>query len=258
MTTTKQSTDRSTTSESTLLRTNNLTRRFGSFVAVDSVDLSIPRGEFHSIIGPNGAGKTTLFNMLAGTLPESEGEIFFRDEEITGLADHERVQRGICRAFQTPQLFGELSVLENLRLAVQATEQSLNPLGKPDPKHERKAIEMLDRIDLDADPDQTATNLSHGDKKKLEIVTAMSVDPDLLLLDEPTSGVSEADSEPLMEFISESSADRTILLIEHDVDLVLRYSDRITVLNRGSVISRGTPTEIMEDENVQQAYMGSY
>jgi branched-chain amino acid transport system ATP-binding protein len=196
--------------------------------------------------------------MLAGTLPESEGRIIFKDEEITGLDDHDRVQRGICRAFQTPQLFTDLSVLENLRLAVQATDQSLNPMKKLDPEHEQAATELLERVGLDADPDQAAENLSHGDKKKLEIAMAASVDPDLLLLDEPTSGISEADSEPLMEFISEFGSNRTILLIEHDVDLVLRYSDRITVLNRGDVISQGTPDEITNDEAVQEAYMGSY
>lgn len=241
-----------------LLRTEGLTRRFGELVAVNDVSLSIPRGEFHSIIGPNGAGKTTLFNMLAGTLPESDGRVVFDGEDITGMADHERVQRGISRAFQTPQLFPELSVLENLRLAVQATDQTLNPLTKTDPAHEQTALEVLDQIKFEAEPGQPTRDLSHGNKKKLEILMALSVEPDLLLLDEPTSGVSQADSDSLMEFISEASTDRTILLIEHNVDLVLQYSDRITVLDRGDVISQGTPSEVTADETVQDAYMGSY
>lgn len=261
MTATESTPDPIPTQESTdseLLRTENLTRRFGSLVAVNDVTLSIPRGEFHSIIGPNGAGKTTLFNMLAGTLPESEGRIIFDGDEITGLTDHERVQRGISRAFQTPQLFPGLSVLENLRLSVQSKDQSFNPFKKTDPVHEREAMEMLEQIEFEATPDQITENLSHGNKKKLEILMALSVDPDLLLLDEPTSGVSQADSGSLMEFISAASTDRTVLLIEHNVDLVLEYSDRITVLNRGEVISQGTPSYVTQDEKVQDAYMGSY
>ncbi len=244
--------------DSELLRTEELTRRFGSLVAVDDVNISIPRGEFHSIIGPNGAGKTTLFNMLAGTLPESDGRILFDGEEITGLSDHQRVQRGISRAYQTPQLFSGLSVLENLRLAVQSKNQSFNPIKKTDSAHEQEAIEMLEQIEFEAAPGQITENLSHGNKKKLEILMALSVDPDLLLLDEPTSGVSQADSDSLMEFISAASAERTVLLIEHNVDLVLEYSDRVTVLNRGAVISQGTPSYITQDETVQKAYMGSY
>ena len=256
--TTPKTTQTTDSAESELLRTEKLTRRFGSLAAVDSVNLSIPRGEFHSIIGPNGAGKTTLFNMLAGTLPESEGRIIFNGDEITGLADYERVQRGISRAFQTPQLFPELSVLENLRLAVQSKDQSLNPLKRTDPAHEREAIDMLETIEFEVTPKQLTKNLSHGNKKKLEILMALSVDPDLLLLDEPTSGVSQADSDSLMEFISAASKDRTVLLIEHNVDLVLEYSDRVTVLNRGEVISQGTPAHVTQDKKVQEAYMGSY
>lgn len=261
MTATQPSTDTTHSTEShtdDLLRTENLTRRFGSLVAVDGVDLSIPRREFHSIIGPNGAGKTTLFNMLAGTLPESEGRITFEGTEITGLDDHQRVQRGISRAFQSPQLFLGLSVLENLRLSAQARDQTFNPLRRTDPGHEHKARSMLDRIGFEEDPAQLAKNLSHGNKKKLEIAMTLSVDPELLLLDEPTSGVSEADSESLMEFVAEASANRTVLLIEHNVDLVLEYSDRVTVLDRGEVISQGSPAHISQDEAVQQAYMGSY
>lgn len=244
--------------DSVLLQTEDLTRRFDSLVAVDEVNLSIPTGEFHSIIGPNGAGKTTLFNMLAGTLPESDGRILFDGEDITGLTDYQRVQRGISRAYQTPQLFSGLSVIENLRLAVQSKNQSVNPLQKTNSAHEREARDLLDRMGFEAAPEQITENLSHGNKKKLEILMSLSVDPDLLLLDEPTSGVSQADSDLLMDFISEASADRTVLLIEHNVDLVLEYSDRITVLNRGGVISQGTPSYITQDETVQEAYMGSY
>lgn len=241
-----------------LLETRNLTRRFDSLVAVDSVELSIPRGEFHSIIGPNGAGKTTLFNMLAGTLSPSEGQIIYNGEDITQTPEHERARYGISRAFQMTQLFPDLSIRENLRLAVQGQEQTFNPFRKTDPDHLKKADRMLSEINIDAEPSHIAKHLSHGDKKKLEIGMALSVDPDLLLLDEPTSGVSQAESRPLMDFLAETSQERTVLLIEHNVDFVLEVSDRVTVLNEGAVISQGTPAEIEEDPAVQNAYMGAY
>jgi branched-chain amino acid transport system ATP-binding protein len=241
-----------------LLETRNLTRRFGSLVAVDNVNLSIPPGEFHSIIGPNGAGKTTLFNMIAGTLAESEGAIIYKGTDITGTPEHERAQQGISRAFQMTQLFPNLSISENLRLAVQGQEQNFNPFSSLDPTHTDRADEMLSGIDIDARPSHIAKNLSHGGKKKLEIAMALSVDPELLLLDEPTSGVSQAESRPLMDFLSESSQDRTVLLIEHNVDFVLEISDRVTVLDDGSVISQGTPAQIEDDAAVQEAYMGAY
>lgn len=250
-----------TTEQSTgevLLETQNLTRRFGSLVAVDNVSLSIPQGEFHSIIGPNGAGKTTLFNMIAGTLAESEGRIIYKGTDITGTPEHNRARHGISRAFQMTQLFPNLSIRENLRLAVQGQEQNFNPFSSPDPAHTERANQMLSEINIDAKPSHIAKNLSHGDKKKLEIAMALSVEPDLLLLDEPTSGVSQAESRPLMDFLSDSSQDRTVLLIEHNVDFVLEISDRVTVLDDGSVISQGTPAEIEEDKAVQDAYMGAY
>lgn len=241
-----------------VLKTQNLTRRFGSFVAVDSVNLSIPRGEFHSIIGPNGAGKTTLFNMIAGTLPESEGKIIYKGENITGTPEHIRARQGISRAFQISQLFPNLSIRENLRLAIQGQDQNFNPVSKLNPEHTEKANQMISEINIDAQPSQLAKNLSHGDKKKLEIAMGLSIDPDLLLLDEPTSGVSQAESRPLMDSLSEASKDRTVLLIEHNVDFVLEISDRVSVLDGGSVISQGTPTQIENDEAVQDAYMGAY
>jgi len=241
-----------------LLEVEGLTRRFGSFTAVDSVDLSVPDGEFHSIIGPNGAGKTTLFNMLAGSLPPSDGTIHFQGEEITAVDQDERARRGISRAFQITQLFPELSVHENLRLAAQSQDQRFNPLTTTDPSHDERAEEMFSQLDIQGRPTAVARNLSHGDKKKLEIGMALLTDPTLLMLDEPTSGVAEAELPNLLDFLVDVVEDLTVLLIEHDVDPVLELSDRITVLDRGSVIARGTPEEITANETVQDAYMGGY
>ncbi len=241
-----------------LLDVEGLSREFGSLVAVDDVDLQVPRGELHSIIGPNGAGKTTFFNMIAGTLAPTRGSVRFRSEDVTDAPEHERARKGIVRVFQMAQLFPDLTVLENLRLAAQATEQDFNPLAATNDEHARRARNMFDQLAIDAATDSEVSALSHGDKKKLEIGMGLVSEPDLLLLDEPTSGVAAAESQGLMEFIREAGEDLTILLIEHDIDIVLELSDRVTVLDRGSVIARGTPAEITEDERVQDAYMGGY
>jgi branched-chain amino acid transport system ATP-binding protein len=261
MNTTKRGADsdaQATTATDPLLHIEGLTKRFGSFTAVDNVDLSIPDGELHSIIGPNGAGKTTFFNMIAGTLEPTAGTIRFDDDEITSVDQDERARQGISRAFQITQLFPDLSVHENLRLAVQSQDQNFNPLAKQDPEHDRRASEMLAQLDIDVEPSSVAKNLSHGDKKKLEIGMAIVSDPTLLMLDEPTSGVAEGELPTLLDFLLDAVEDLTVLLIEHDVDLVLELSDRITVLDRGAVIARGPPSEISTNEAVQDAYMGGY
>jgi len=250
--------DSATDQSERLLEIAGLTRKFGSFTAVDGVDLAVPDGEFHSIIGPNGAGKTTLFNMIAGQLPPTTGTIQFQEQEITDVDQDERARRGISRAFQITQLFLGLSVHENLRLAVQSQAQRFNPLTTTDPDHDERAREIFTRLDIQAQRSAIARNLSHGDKKKLEIGMALATDPTLLMLDEPTSGVAEGELPDLLDFLVEVVEERTVLLIEHDVDMVLELSDRITVLNRGEVIARGTPDEITADEAVQNAYMGGY
>lgn len=241
-----------------ILRTEGLTRKFGSLVAVDDVDLAVSSGEIHAIIGPNGAGKTTLFNMIAGTLPPTAGRIFFGGEDLTETSEYERAQRGISRAFQITQIFPDLSVEENLRLAIQGQDQNFNPFASPGADHIERANQTLSEIDLEVEPTVIAETLSHGDRKKLEIGMSLAADPELLLLDEPTSGVAQGESRQLMEFLSEASEGRTVLLIEHNVDLVLELSDRITVLDQGAIISQGSPSEITADERVQEAYMGGY
>lgn len=241
-----------------LLDLDGVTKTFGSFTAVDDVNLSIPSGEVHSVIGPNGAGKTTLFNMIAGSLSPTDGAIRFGGADVTDIDQDERARRGISRAFQITQLFPDLTVHENLRLAAQSQAQRFNPLVTPDPAHAQRAETMLSKLEIQARPSTITKNLSHGDKKKLEIGMALISDPTLLMLDEPTSGVAEAELPALLEFLVDAIEDLTVLLIEHDVELVLELSDRITVLDRGEVIACGPPETITADEAVQEAYMGGY
>jgi branched-chain amino acid transport system ATP-binding protein len=243
------------TNETPVLETIDLTRTFGEFTAVDRVDLKVTENEIHSIIGPNGAGKTTLFNMIAGSLRPSTGSVVFRGKDITTVSEDERARRGIIRAFQITQLFPSLTTRENLILAAQSIQQDFNPVHQPDPELRERADEMFDELAIDATLQTPAEVLSHGDKKKLEIGMALLTDPDLLLLDEPTSGVSQAESNHIVELI-DSITDVTILLIEHDVDIVLGISDRITVLHQGQVLEVGGPEDITGSEAVQRAYLG--
>lgn len=244
--------------EESVLRTEGLTRRFGGLTAVNDVDIDVPQEELHSIIGPNGAGKTTFFRLITGELPPSDGQIFHRAEEVTERSMDYRSRNGISRAYQITQLFSDLTIRENLRLAAQSTVQNFNPLAKTDPDLSRQADGMIDRMGIEAGPETTAAVLAHGDKKKLEMGMSLIVDPDLLLLDEPTSGVSETESGKIIDLLEEETADMTVLMIEHDVDMVLELSDRITVLNQGAVIERGTPEVVENSEAVQEAYLEGY
>ena len=241
---------------SNFLETEGLTRKFGSFVAVDDVNISVSKGELHSVIGPNGAGKTTLFNLITGSLAPSKGKVRFDGEDISAESESERARRGIVRSFQITQLFPELSAHENLRLAAQSAHQSVNPLKRQSDESKKRASEIFEDLGINTEPEIPAESLSHGDKKKLEVGMAMVTGPNLLLLDEPTSGVSSGESENILTFIQENSEDLTILLIEHDMDLVLDVSDRITVLHQGSVVTQGEPDEVMDNEEVQRAYLG--
>ena len=251
------------TDDELLLRTDGLTKRFGVFTAVDAVDLAVPEGEFRSIIGPNGAGKTTLFNLLSGALPVSEGSIHFRDEEITTLSPQARVHRGIGRSFQILNIFGELTVRENVRLAAQSVHheeynffQSLfKPTDRYDAINDRTAA-VLESVDLDGLAEEEADSLPYGAKRRLEIGMVLATDPELVLFDEPTAGMSIEETGRTIDLIEEVLADRTLLLIEHDIELVMELSDRITVLNQGAVIAEGPPEAIAADEAVQKAYLG--
>lgn len=249
--------------DESILETHDLQKSFGQFVAIDRVDLAIERGEFRSIIGPNGAGKTTLFNLITGAIPATDGRVVFNGEEITGLPPEQRVDRGIGRSFQILNIFDGLSVRENVRLAAQADHRGdygfLESLFKPTDRYDEiNAVtdRILGQIGLEHVADENAEALPYGDKRRLEIGVVLATDPELVLFDEPAAGMSVEQTQETIGLIEELLVDQTLLLIEHDMELVMTLSDRITVLNQGQVIAEGTPAEIGDDPAVQDAYLG--
>jgi branched-chain amino acid transport system ATP-binding protein len=247
----------------TVLATEGLSKQFGQLVAVDDVGLSIERGEFRSVIGPNGAGKTTLFNLITGALRPTRGVVRFGGQDVTELPPHERVRLGLGRSFQITNVFGGLTVRENVRLAAQSVKQSgfsrLDRLLRSTRTFDEvnvEAGEVLERIGLAGQGERRAGALAYGDRRRLEIGLVLATDPTVVLLDEPTAGMSVDETKETMELIGDVLADRTLLLIEHDIDLVMNVSDRVTVLHRGEVLTTGTPREVADDESVQEAYLG--
>ncbi|MCA0986966.1 ABC transporter ATP-binding protein [Guptibacillus algicola] len=244
-----------------ILETKDLTIAFGGQVAVNSVDLSIEEQSFTSIIGPNGAGKTTLFNLLSGQLKPTKGNIFFKNEEITKLPSTIRTRKGIGRSFQITNVFPNLTVLENVRLAVQSQAGVRYQMLKHFRSYKKmteEAFHLLEQVMMAKQADALASNLAHGEKRKLEIAMLLALKTELLLLDEPTAGMSLEEVPAILKIIEDikSSGDRTILLIEHKMDMIMNLSDRIIVLFNGRLLAEGTPQEIMTNETVQNAYLG--
>jgi branched-chain amino acid transport system ATP-binding protein len=243
------------------LRTEELTRTFGELVAVDDVSLSVPRGELRAIIGPNGAGKTTLFNAVTGALPPTRGRVFLGGTDVTDLPQEERPHRGLARSFQSNQLFTDETVVENVRIVAQTAASgtfSLDLFRDGRSVRRDRTVEILQRVGLDAERETVAKNLSHGDQRRLGIAMALATDPDVLLLDEPTSGMSPTATTRTADLIEEIQSDLelTILLIEHDMDVVLSISDRISVLNQGAILATGPPEAVRSNQDVQDAYLG--
>jgi len=242
-----------------LLRTEALTRSFGSLIAVNRVDLSVQAGELRSIIGPNGAGKTTLFRLISGEMKPSAGRIWFKDQEITGTPQHTVVRLGIAKSYQITNIFPHLSALENVRVAVQGHAHAFNfwspAAGLPGVR--ARAEDLLRAIGLADKAGVLAANLSHGEKRHLEIAIALASDPTLLLLDEPTAGMSPEETDETMVLIRELARERTVVLVEHKMKLVMKISDRITVLHQGAFLAEGTPDEIRANPTVQQTYLGA-
>jgi branched-chain amino acid transport system ATP-binding protein len=242
-----------------VFRTEHLTRRFAGFTAVNDISLTIPEGGVRTIIGPNGAGKTTLFNLLVGLVPPSEGRIFFRDRDITELPAYQRARLGIARSFQITNIFARLSVYENVRLGVQALRDGKENFFLPlrDNASVRATTErVLNDVGLWEARDARAENLSHGDQRRLEIGLVLASDPPVLLLDEPLAGMSPTETHATVDLIRRVSPGRTIVLVEHDIDVVMQISTTITVLQTGVVLATGTPEEIRANEAVQRAYLG--
>jgi ABC-type branched-subunit amino acid transport system ATPase component/ABC-type branched-subunit amino acid transport system permease subunit len=244
-----------------VFRTKDVTKQFGALKAVDAVSLSVRRGELRSIIGPNGAGKTTFFNVLTGNLPSDGGQVFFKGKEITGLEPHEIAHQGIARSFQILSIFKDLTVLENIRVAVQSnTPSRFSLLAATD---ELTAINqeterILNQVGLTLLRDQIAMNISHGDQRLLEIAITLAMQPELLMLDEPLAGLAAKERVKIASLIRALAGEHTVILIDHDIDQILNISDRITVLHQGKVIAEGSPVEIKANPLVQEAYIGGF
>lgn len=244
-----------------ILYTQNIGIAFGVHKAVDGVTFSVKENEFKSIIGPNGAGKTTLFNLLSGQLQATEGGIFFQNQEITKRTAMERTRLGMGRSFQITNVFPNLTVLENVRLAVQSHHKVRYQMFTSIRKYkefEDKARSWLQLVLLESKGDTLAKNLAHGEKRKLEIAMILALEPKLLLLDEPTAGMSLEDVPMILEVIKKikEEGNKTILLIEHKMDMIMDLSDSVMVLFNGKLLADGTPKEIMNNEMVQTAYLG--
>lgn len=248
--------------EEVILETRNLRREFGALVAVADVSMQVKAGSFHSIIGPNGAGKTTFFNLLSGNLKPTGGQVFFKGEDITRLPVHRTAHRGIGRSFQITNIFPNLTVLENVRLAAQALGKNNFKLFRPASYFRQftdRAGAVLEQVGLTKQAHNLADTLSHGDQRKLELGMILAPDPELLLLDEPTAGMATEQVPELMALIQEVQAagNKTVILVEHNMNVVMNSSDVITVMYYGEVLAEGSPAEISANETVQKAYLGA-
>lgn len=248
-------------SETVILETHALRKDFGGLVAVADVSIQVRAHTLHSIIGPNGAGKTTLFNLVSGSLKPTAGRVIFRGRDITGMPPHRIVRLGLGRSFQITNIFPNLTVLENVRLAAQALGQDNLKFWAHHRRfrsYEERAHEVIEQVGLMGREGVFARALPHGDKRKLEIGILLAPDPAVLLLDEPTAGMASEEVPLLMNTIEKIQArhDKTIMLVEHRMDVVMNISDWITVMHHGQILAEGTPAEISADEVVQQAYLG--
>ena len=242
-----------------ILTTQGLTKNFGGLRAVDSVTLDIGQRKLTSVIGPNGAGKTTLYNLLTGLIKPDSGRIIFNGEDITHLPIHKIVKKGISRSFQILNLFNELTLFENVWLGVQS-QQGHGPelFSNPDKFNSVKeeTYRIIREIGLSGKEEVPVKLLSYGDRRILEITISLTAKPSLLLLDEPTSGLMSEDRKRISEFMKKLSSQLTLIVVEHDMDVVLSISDHIVVMHQGKILAQGTPDEIRGNDKVQEAYLG--
>jgi len=243
-----------------ILETRDLSKEFKGFVAVNGVSLKVRRGAIHALIGPNGAGKTTFFNLLTKFLQPTSGSIHYNGHDITGERPPQIARRGIIRSFQISAVFPHLTVLENVRVALQRklgtsfhfwkSERTLDSLNA-------RAMELLGEVDLASFSDKQTVDLPYGRKRALEIATTLALEPELMLLDEPTQGMGHEDIGRVVELIKKVSANRTILMVEHNLSVVEDLCDRITVLQRGAVLAEGPYAEVSKNPQVLEAYVGT-
>lgn len=234
-----------------LLSATGLTRRFGGLIAVSNVDLSVDEGHVRAIIGPNGAGKSTLVGMLCGRISATSGSVRFLDQDITDWPSHRRASLGIAYTFQITSIFDRLSLYENVALGVRRV------VGNDAKRVETDTIAALSNVDLADRAKEVAGDLSYGHQRLLEIAMGLGQKPRLLILDEPTQGLAASEIASFNELIRSMAGDTTILLIEHNMDVVMELADSITVLNNGEILAEGTPAEIQRNANVQSAYLGT-
>ena len=241
-----------------ILRIEGLGISFGALLAVSKLSLSAGRGKITSVIGPNGAGKSTLFNLVSGALSPQRGRVHFDGRDVTGWHTHRLLGAGLSRSFQITNLFFELSVYENLRLASQVLEpmtRALLPVSRSTAARDR-AEALLEQFSLSGKATELVGHLSHGEQRRLEIAMALASRPKMLLLDEPTQGMSHGDTQATAAMIKGLAGELTILLIEHDIDVVMDLSDHVIVMQQGTKLAEGTPAEVRENSSVQKAYLG--
>jgi branched-chain amino acid transport system ATP-binding protein len=242
-----------------ILETEDLTKEFAGFVAVNGVNLKVERGTIHALIGPNGAGKTTCFNLLTKFLTPTRGRISFKGRDITTLAPADIARLGVVRSFQISAVFPHLTVLENVRIALQRQRGGSFDFWRSrrvlDQFNDR-ALELIDDVGLSDFVQIPAVELPYGRKRALEIATTLALDPEMLLLDEPTAGMGHEDIDRIAQLIKRVSADRTVLMVEHNLSVVSDLSDKITVLTRGRVLAEGDYDHVSNNPDVREAYMG--
>jgi len=246
--------------DDTILETKGLTKEFKGFVAVKDVSLKVRRGSIHALIGPNGAGKTTCFNLLTHFLTPTRGQIFYNGREITGSAPARIARMGLVRSFQISAVFPHLTVLENVRIALQRkrghsfdfwrSERVLDALND-------SARELIAAVGLSEFENTVAVELAYGRKRALEIATTLALDPEMMLLDEPTAGMAHADVERISALVKRVAANRTVLMVEHNLSVVSALSEHITVLARGEILAQGNYASVSKNPNVIQAYLGA-
>ncbi len=242
-----------------ILRVEHLSRYFGALQAVNDVTLSVPKGQMRAVIGPNGAGKTTLMDLICNRTPCSSGKVYFQEEDITGLAPHKIVQKGLCKCFQITKIFYNLTVYENVQIAcISMKKRVFDFRAVKDSLLHDEVRHFLSMVGIQDKMDEIAGFLSYGDQRRLDIAIALAMEPKLIILDEPAAGVSREEAYKLMELIRDLGMEHqmTMLFIEHDMDIVFNYAEAISVMVNGALVATGTPEEIRKNPLVQEAYLG--
>jgi len=239
-----------------MLSVEGLTKEFESVVAVDDVDLELRSGEIHGLIGPNGAGKTTTVNLITGELTPTAGSIQFEGEELIGESPSSIARRGIGRSFQVVQFFPEMTVRKHLKLAVRDSTETVRSVARRETDYTSQIREVAERVNLESDLDTVARSLPHGKKRFLDIGMVLAMDSKVILFDEPAAGLNPSETDEVEEILESLRGEYTVLIVEHDVELVRSISDRITVLHNGSVLTTDTPENVVENPQVKEVYLG--